>query len=472
MKKQVKTGKIKKIILPLPFTMLYFRKSKNSTCLHFIERLGILDKYQKIHKKDSSYSERFYIKCNIPLINEILNKESDKIEFFNDIFIEYNNSPPYSLSQSKDMIIRSIEKISENYDYSNIPLIYKTLLPPHFSIHRIPDDVSNELHSIHSFDKEDDGNIDFVRALLELKKEKIININHFEILFLNDIYLVIKTIIDYIKPQKISETKQDKSDIKDFSELKNFVNIQEQMDECSSFNSSTQHRLFRDRWLGIKRILDFLYKKISPLLIGEQKIYIEISEFQHHEDDIDKVLVPTINKLQECGVVIRGVKKGIFTNGHALIVIKNFDSFDKQHQIVSELVHQIEEDGKDRFPDAYKSRLEENKKEIQNDIISIQLRKNQIKIDKNTGDIELNKVKTNLNPGSKEFNVLMKLVTNKNYLAIYKDLLGDNPTKTNKRNLSFTIRNLKEVLGILPIKTSKNKDIIKNIKKYGYKLIT
>lgn len=104
-----------------------------------------------------------------------------------------------------------------------------------------------------------------------------------------------------------------------------------------------------------------------------------------------------------------------------------------------------------------------------NSVISINSKRNRLVINKNTGDVELNKIKSQLNPCGNEFEIILKLATSKDYVATYKDLLGDNPTKTNKRNLSFTIRNIKETLLILPRNKAKNKDVIKNIRNYGYK---
>lgn len=114
----------------------------------------------------------------------------------------------------------------------------------------------------------------------------------------------------------------------------------------------------------------------------------------------------------------------------------------------------------------------EVKAQVLTDILLIQLRKCKLSINRNTGDIELNGIKNNLNPESQEFKVLCKLAISKDYKATYKDLLGDDPTKPNKRNLSFTIRNIKEALSILPKSKAKNKDIIGNMKKHGYRLLT
>ena len=105
--------------------------------------------------------------------------------------------------------------------------------------------------------------------------------------------------------------------------------------------------------------------------------------------------------------------------------------------------------------------------------IEIKLKNGKLTIKENTGFVKLNNTEGTFNPKSNEFKTLLILVKNKNLQATYQELLGEeNVSKTTKRNLTFTIRNIKETLGILPRKKkNKNKDIIKNLKLYGYKLI-
>ena len=115
---------------------------------------------------------------------------------------------------------------------------------------------------------------------------------------------------------------------------------------------------------------------------------------------------------------------------------------------------------------------QQEKKDGDNDKDVIKTKAGLLIFNKDTGYAKLEKFEANLNPQSQEAKVLLKLMTDRNHQATYEDLLGENPSKTNKRNLVFVIRNLKEILGILPKKKAKNKDCIKNIKGYGYKLIT
>jgi hypothetical protein len=127
-----------------------------------------------------------------------------------------------------------------------------------------------------------------------------------------------------------------------------------------------------------------------------------------------------------------------------------------------------------KFDEVYKKYQELNEglsgKNI-NDLIIIELKSGKLSLNKNTGEVKLNNIKNNLNPTSEEFKFLLRLMENKDYIATYKELISTTPTKTNKRNLAFIVRNLKKALGILPQKKSKNKDIIKNIKGHGYMLI-
>lgn len=93
-------------------------------------------------------------------------------------------------------------------------------------------------------------------------------------------------------------------------------------------------------------------------------------------------------------------------------------------------------------------------------------------INERTGYIKLNKIEKNLNLSGREFKVILTLIKNDNHQATYSELIGREDTKPRRRPLGFTLRNLKETLCILPKNKAKNKDIIKNIKNYGYKLIT
>ncbi len=107
---------------------------------------------------------------------------------------------------------------------------------------------------------------------------------------------------------------------------------------------------------------------------------------------------------------------------------------------------------------------------LDNDLIEIPVQNGCLTINRSTGTVSLNNVKKDLNPSAKEYRILLKLAINKDHIATYSELLDGGVTKSAKRTLTFVIRNIKECLGILPKKGAKNKDIIQNIKFYGYKL--
>lgn len=107
-----------------------------------------------------------------------------------------------------------------------------------------------------------------------------------------------------------------------------------------------------------------------------------------------------------------------------------------------------------------------------NKVLSVQLKHGLLTLNESAGWVKLNDVKTDINPQGKEFAVLRTLMSNDDYLATYTDLLGEKPSKDAKRNLGFVIRNIKEILGILPKEKAVNQDCIVNIKAHGYKLLT
>jgi len=89
-----------------------------------------------------------------------------------------------------------------------------------------------------------------------------------------------------------------------------------------------------------------------------------------------------------------------------------------------------------------------------------------------TGECEYNNVKTNFSPESKEFVFLRALYLAKGNPVSYKDLVDPKygVSAESKNVLSETIKSVKKKLGILPISKNSNKDILENVKKYGYKL--
>lgn len=125
-------------------------------------------------------------------------------------------------------------------------------------------------------------------------------------------------------------------------------------------NVATDHRLFRDRWLSIKRILDTIYKQLSPLANDPQTI------------SIDKDILPEEQKRLLSSVIERMHKDGIidchdlgmqvvvtsrlareFSEGKDIIV-KSRGAFEEYRGKISEFYNFIEKDGMERFPEIYK----------------------------------------------------------------------------------------------------------------------
>ncbi len=93
-----------------------------------------------------------------------------------------------------------------------------------------------------------------------------------------------------------------------------------------------------------------------------------------------------------------------------------------------------------------------------------------------TGDFNLGNVTSSFNVTSQEFRVIAELYTSDNYRTPYLDLIRclkpgvEKVTKPDKESLTVVIRNIKQRLGILPVKERLNEDIIKSETGYGYYL--
>lgn len=95
-----------------------------------------------------------------------------------------------------------------------------------------------------------------------------------------------------------------------------------------------------------------------------------------------------------------------------------------------------------------------------------------------TGEFNYMGVKGHFSPTTQEYKILSQLFINKDNTSNYSSLIKkinlsyEEVTKINKFYVHTVIRNIKERLKILP-KTKKSKpDCIKNIKGFGYKLLT
>jgi len=143
--------------------------------------------------------------------------------------------------------------------------------------------------------------------------------------------------------------------------LKDFLQEKERI---KTIKIANDHRLVRDRWLNIKRILDSIYKLLNPLegdneqfitldpktLPPEQQnlfefvlkdLYSEgIAHYAKEEDWLEERILATSEPFRR------------FLSG-GNVIIRGRLSFEKYRQGVSELYDFIQKDGEKRFPEKY-----------------------------------------------------------------------------------------------------------------------
>ena len=158
------------------------------------------------------------------------------------------------------------------------------------------------------------------------------------------------------------------------------------------------------------------------------------------------------------------MKKGELPSVWTTVILTIEEQFD--------IIKKLQEDGFFDFANIDEKGAFVVLKDIENENTEeVSLKNGILYLNKNTGLVKLNEFENVFNPTSEEFRIIYSLFNNKDNSATYKQLLGDKNSKSNIRQLGFKIRNIKKFLGILPAKKAKNKDIIGNIKGYGYKLI-
>ncbi len=180
-----------------------FNESQKKLIVEFFAKLGTEIEshdskgnasYRKI-EADSNWSPD--LDEMLPIVNEILSENPEKIELLKPL-IDFYNSTPYSLNKGRNSLTKSLNSLSERFEINRIPLVYTTTLMPKDK--NYPPFVWNEIASVVSFQQEDYGHIDFIDALTWLKKDGIIAVKSFSILLLSPWSIVIKTVLEY-KPK-------------------------------------------------------------------------------------------------------------------------------------------------------------------------------------------------------------------------------------------------------------------------------
>jgi DNA-binding response OmpR family regulator len=121
---------------------------------------------------------------------------------------------------------------------------------------------------------------------------------------------------------------------------------------------------------------------------------------------------------------------------------------------------------------AYKAKFSAVDTVSDSELISCNTKYGVISINLTSGRVKLNNIEKNLNPTSREFLFLRRLIENQDKTTTYDVLLTGDVTKAAKMRLTHIVKKAKVALGILPKEKPQNKDIIENIKRVGYRLIT
>lgn len=254
----------------------------------------------------------------------------------------------------------------------------------------------------------------FRHAYAESGEEKVIKVKPLSFVlaeFLNPIYFNIhnkKNVYQLFKyidgVLNASSSKEDYQawlrEVKKYLSLENqdrtsYFDYKEQLSKSISIKVATQHRLFRDKWLSTKRVLDVIFKHISQLEQGRILLSIPIAEFANNHISDDNLLLSVfkflmrqraIEPVENEKGVIESYRYQLIKSNRVMFFI-NTSTFEEHHSKVTKLYNFIEQDGKTRFPEAYGVTPKRSKNEIS-------LKSADIKFDDtraiiNVGDIEI-----------------------------------------------------------------------------------
>lgn len=111
------------------------------------------------------------------------------------------------------------------------------------------------------------------------------------------------------------------------------------------------------------------------------------------------------------------------------------------------------------------------KVEKEKNILSVETIGGALSIDSKNGIVIYDGICKEYSLLSKNFILINKLITSKDYSVSYVQILNSNANKDSKRQFSFTLRNLKEDLGILPKSKTSKKDFLETVRGYGVKIL-
>lgn len=142
-------------------------------------------------------------------------------------------------------------------------------------------------------------------------------------------------------------------------------------ENIQAIKTADDYKIARDNWLGIKQILDAIFKRLSPLETG-----IKTLSFPENLPESQMALLPSvIENMFSAGIATaQGFNVGVLTTGDEMpqrssrIVIIDKEAFEDYKREVSRLCEFIEQDGKERFPEIYKATTAEGKSPMQRDV--------------------------------------------------------------------------------------------------------
>ena len=132
--------------------------------------------------------------------------------------------------------------------------------------------------------------------------------------------------------------------------------IEEERLSLAEISVGTDHRLLRDRWLYLKRVLDQVAKNASPFSQKEQYVVVDFSNLKTPTNLKRGLLMTLLNDgvfdmYNPKSAVISSEPIREYFDGK--IIIKDFRLFEKIRRQVSSFVSDIEEDGRNHFPSSY-----------------------------------------------------------------------------------------------------------------------
>lgn len=229
--------------------------------------------------------------------------------------------------------------------------------------------------------------------------------------------------------------------------------------------------------MDIKNLIEILLKEIElqDLKLENGEISIEILEKNINHPEYLKNLINKINEgeghlvisFDEKSYEIQGQIRASINLTNEIRSIKT--EYPEHHYFLIQDIERLTEIKEQLEKKDERKKLNNKKK-----VIKIQVKKDKLVFNGNTGDFKYNKIEGNFTLDSQEYSVFWTILNSNDYLARYEKILenlGWANNKTSKSNLTRVIRNIKRKLKILPKNKKKNPDLFDNDKNVSYRII-